>query len=151
MRILGIDYGDARIGIAVSDPFGWTAQGLDTISAKEGLNKALDKINEIIDYYDIKKIIVGYPLNMDGSMGERTEKTDSFIDSLQNRIENNVEIIKRDERLTTVSAHRTMKETGKKASRNKGTVDKIAAVYILQNYLDSITIRNVTTTNDTEG
>lgn len=138
MRILGIDYGDARIGVAVSDPFGWTAQGLDTISAKEGFGKALDKIKEIIDYYNIKKIVVGYPLNMDGTRGERAVKTDSFIKSLEEVLGKRIQIIRRDERLTSVSAHRVMKEVGKKASRNKGAVDKIAAIYILQNYLDSI-------------
>ena len=137
MRIMGIDYGDARIGIAVSDPFGWTAQGLETIYWKDDLNLPIDKISKLVKEYGIKKIIVGYPVNMDGSVGERALKTEEFISLLSEKV-GDVSIIKWDERLTTVAAHRILSEAGVKASKRKKSVDRIAAVYILQGYLDSI-------------
>ena len=85
MRIMGIDYGDARIGIAVSDPFGWTAQGLDTIHWKDNLNLPIDKINKLVKKYGIEKIIVGYPVNMNGTLGERAQKTEEFISTCLTR------------------------------------------------------------------
>lgn len=134
MRILGIDYGDSRIGIAVSDPMGWTAQGLETIKSKDSLKKALERIREIILQYEIKDIVIGYPLNMNGTAGPRTERTEAFIKKLQQLGDFN--IIKWDERLTTVSAHRAMNELGIKASNKKNIVDTMSAVFILQGYLD---------------
>ena len=134
MRILGIDYGDSRIGIAVSDPMGWTAQGLETIKSKDSLKKALERIREIILQYEIKDIVIGYPLNMNGTAGPRTERTVAFIKKLQQLGDFN--IIKWDERLTTVSAHRAMNELGIKASNKKNIVDTMSAVFILQGYLD---------------
>lgn len=136
---MGIDYGDARIGIAVSDPFGWTAQGLDTISWKESIKAPIEKINSLVEEYQIEKIIVGYPVNMNGTLGERTVKTEKFIEKLLAKI-GDIEIIKWDERLTTVAAHRVLDETGVKASKRKKSVDRIAAIYILQGYLDSLRI-----------
>ncbi len=133
-RILGIDYGDSRIGVAVSDPMGWTAQGLETVKSKESMKKALARIEELIRQYDIKDIVVGYPLNMNGTAGPRTERTEAFISKLMLLGEFN--IIKWDERLTTVSAHRTMNELGVKASNKKNIVDTMSAVLILQGYLD---------------
>ncbi len=134
MRILGIDYGDSRIGIAVSDPMGWTAQGLETVKSKESLKKAIARILEIIKQYDIKDIVIGYPLNMNGTAGPRTERTEAFIKKLLEL--DNFNIVKWDERLTTVSAHRTMNELGVKASNKKNIVDTLSAVLILQGYLD---------------
>ena len=134
MRILGIDYGDSRIGVAVSDPMGWTAQGLETVNSKESINKAVARIKEIIDQYQVTKIVIGYPLNMNGTRGPRADKTDAFIKKLE--VLGNLEIIKSDERLTTVYAHRTMNELGVKASNKKNIVDTVSAVYILQGYLD---------------
>ncbi len=134
MRILGIDYGDSRIGVAVSDPMGWTAQGLETVKSKESLKKAIARILEIIKQYDIKDIVIGYPLNMNGTAGPRTEKTEAFIKKLLELDDFN--IVKWDERLTTVSAHRTMNELGVKASNKKNIVDTMSAVLILQGYLD---------------
>jgi len=134
MRILGIDYGDSRIGIAVSDSMGWTAQGLETIKSKDSLKKALERIREIILQYEIKDIVIGYPLNMNGTAGPRTERTEAFIKKLQQLGDFN--IIKWDERLTTVSAHRAMNELGVKASNKKNIVDTMSAVFILQGYLD---------------
>ncbi|NLD46350.1 MAG: Holliday junction resolvase RuvX [Clostridiaceae bacterium] len=137
MRIMGIDYGDSRIGIAVSDPLGWTAQGIETINWKEDLEVPLLKIAELAEQYQVKKIIVGLPKNMNGTLGLRAEKTLEFIDCLKNKVEK-AEIIKWDERLTTVAANRTMHEMGVKKSKKKLYVDQIAAVYILQGYLDSL-------------
>jgi len=134
---MGIDYGDSRIGIAVSDPLGWTAQGIETINWKEDLEVPLLKIAELAEQYQVKKIIVGLPKNMNGTLGLRAEKTLEFIDCLKNRVEK-AEIIKWDERLTTVAANRTMHEMGVKKSKKKLYVDQIAAVYILQGYLDSL-------------
>jgi putative Holliday junction resolvase len=146
---MGIDYGDARIGIAVSDPFGWTAQGLDTIHWKDNLNLPIDKINKLVKKYGIEKIIVGYPVNMNGTLGERAQKTEEFIKHLSDRV-NNVTIIKWDERLTTVAAHRVLSEAGVKVSKRKKSVDRIAAIYILQGYLDSIRTKSSNTDTDTD-
>lgn len=142
MRILGIDYGDSRIGIAVSDPMGWTAQGLETVKSKDGLKKALSRIMEIIKQFEVTDIVIGYPLNMNGTMGPRTERTEEFIKKLLTFGEFN--IIKWDERLTTVSAHRTMNELGIKASNKKNIVDTMSAVFILQGYLDRLSINKKT-------
>lgn len=137
MRIMGIDYGDSRIGIAVSDPLGWTAQGVETISWKDDLSVPLLRIAELAEQYEVGKIIVGFPRNMNGTLGVRAEKTLEFIECLKNKVEK-AEIVKWDERLTTVAANRTMHEMGVKKSKKKLYVDQIAAVYILQGYLDSI-------------
>lgn len=135
MRILGIDYGDSRIGVAVSDPFGWTAQGIETIYLKGNLDNAILKINEIVKKYGVEEIVVGFPKNMNGTIGPRGEKTIEFIETLKKT--NNLKIEMWDERLTTVAANRAMHEMGVKTSKKKGIVDQIAAVYILQSYLDS--------------
>lgn len=136
MQVLGIDYGDSRIGVAKSDPFGWTAQAVETIKWSGNLDKPLQRIVQLVKEYNTEKIVVGFPKNMNGSVGPRGEKTLEFIDRLTNKIPN-VEIIKWDERLTTMAANRTMHELGVKTSKKKGIVDQIAAVYILQGYLDS--------------
>jgi putative holliday junction resolvase len=142
MRVLGIDYGDSRIGIAVSDPFGWTAQAVETIHWKGSLQKAIERIYKLIKEYNISKVIVGFPKNMNGTIGPRGEKTDEFIGLLNQYAADNginpAEFVKWDERLSTVAANRTMHELGIKTSKKKGVVDQIAAVYILQGYLDSV-------------
>jgi RNAse H-fold protein YqgF len=135
MRILGIDYGDSRIGIAVSDPLGWTAQGLETLEWRDNIKKPIDRILELVRSYGAEKIIIGFPKNMNGTIGPRGEKTQQFIDLLSQ--ETPIGIIKWDERLTTVAASRTMHELGMKTSKKKKVVDQIAAVFILQGYLDS--------------
>ena len=135
-RILGIDYGDSRTGIAVSDLMGWTAQGLETISYKGNMKFLLNRIGEIIKEYDIKKIVIGYPRNLNGTIGPRAEKTEEFVKILIDNFELNV--IKWDEWLSTVSAHRDMNDMGVKNKKKRGLVDTIAAVHILQNYLDAI-------------
>ena len=136
MRILGVDYGDSRIGIAVSDPFGWTAQGLETIGAKNGIEDILGKIQGFINNYKVERIVVGFPKNMNGTIGPRGEKTDEFIKIIEDKF--GLPVIKWDERLTTVAAQKVMIETNVKKSKKKGLIDTISATYILQGYLDSI-------------
>lgn len=134
-RIMGVDYGDARTGIAVSDLMGLTAQGIETISYKGNFKILINRIREIIKEYDIKKIVIGYPRNMNGSIGFRANKTEEFIKVLIDNF--GLDVIKWDEWLTTVSAHRDMIELSIKRKKKKSLVDTIAAVYILQNYLDA--------------
>ena len=133
-RIIGIDYGDARTGIAISDMLGLTAQGLETIEHGSNEKMLLNRIAEIIEEYNIEKIVIGYPINMNFTKGPRAEKTDKFIEKLKNRF--NFEVIKIDERLTTVAAHRTMHDLSLSKDKKKKVVDTISAQYILQMYLD---------------
>ena len=134
-RILGIDYGDARTGIAISDLLGFTAQGIETIHYKGDMDMLLNRIGELIKQYDVKKIVIGYPRNMNGTSGFRVEKTEEFIAILMDKFKLNV--IKWDEWLSTVSAHRDMIDMNIKKKKKKDLVDTIAAVHILQNYLDA--------------
>jgi len=137
-KILGLDYGDSRTGVAISDALGWTAQPLDTIDMKIGAQKVKTQICELISTHKIKTVVVGFPLNMNGSVGPRAEKTAEFILSLEVETKGaGVEFVKWDERLTTVIANRTMHELGIKTKNKRGLVDKIAAVQILQSYLDT--------------
>ena len=135
-RILGIDHGDSRTGLAVSDLMGWTAQGIETVHHKGNLKFLLNRIKEIIEEYNIKKIVIGYPRNLNGTIGPRAEKTEEFIKVLIDNF--NLDVVKWDEWLTTVSAHRDMIDMGVKSKNKKQLVDTIAAVHILQNYLDAI-------------
>lgn len=133
-RILGIDYGEVRTGIAISDMLGLTAQGLESITHNGSDKILLERIAEIIKEYDIEKIVIGYPLNMNATKGPRVQKTEKFVQKLINKF--NIEVIKIDERLTTVSAHRTMQELSVGKDKKKKIVDTISAEYILQMYLD---------------
>lgn len=133
-RIMGLDYGEARTGVAISDLLGITAQGLESIAHGNNEKMLLNRIGEIIAEYEIEKIVIGYPLNMNATKGTRAEKTDKFIEKLKNRFK--IEVIKIDERLTTVSAHRTMTELSVSKDKKKKIVDTISAQYILQMYLD---------------
>ena len=136
MRILGIDYGDARIGVAISDPLGMIANGLDTVSSKNSFKNALYEIADLCREYEVKTAVVGYPKNMDGTLGERVERTEGFIRALQ-EVCPEIEIIRWDERLSSAEAHKTMKAFGINTRKHgKGVVDKIAAEIILQGYLD---------------
>jgi len=132
LRILGIDYGDVRTGIAISDPMQMIATGLKTINTKD-MNVLIEEIKLIIKEYNPEKIIIGYPKNMNGTVGPRAEKTDMFINELSTHT--NLPVIRWDERLSSVMAHKTLHEKGKSPSRNKDSVDRIAACYILQSYL----------------
>ena len=136
MRILAIDYGDARVGTAVTDPLGITAQGLETIK-NDGKDKTvLARLDEIINEYEISTIVVGMPLNMDGTKTERVEKTEKFIHKLKCKY-NKIQIETVDERLTTVQAHRTMNDLGIKSKNKRDIVDTISAVYILETYINN--------------
>lgn len=136
MRIMGIDFGDSRIGVAVSDPLGWTAQGLDTIQWKGSMEQPAEKIRQLVSQYQAEKIVIGLPKNMNGTIGPSGEKAIEFGNLLAELT--GLEVIRWDERLTTVAANRTMHEVGMKTSKKKGSVDRIAAVLILQGYLDSV-------------
>ena len=136
MRILGLDYGDVRIGVAVSDPMGWTAQMVETVHWRFDLEKPLTRIVELVRQYPADSIVVGLPRNMDGSEGFRVEKTMEFIRLLQERIPS-VPIETWDERLTTVMAQRAMQDMGIRAREQKGKIDQMAAAMILQGYLDA--------------
>ena len=134
MRILGIDYGDVRTGTAISDPLGFTAQGLETINHGNNEKMLLDRLDEIIKQYSVELIVIGFPINMNATKGPRAEKTEKFIEKLKSRFHLKVEKI--DERLTTVSAHRTMTELGISKDKKKSIVDTMSATYILQMDLD---------------
>ena len=135
MRIMGIDYGDSRVGVAMSDPMGWTAQGLETIAEKD-CTKVVERLVKIIEEYNVEKMIVGFPKNMNGTIGPRGERTLDFIKALEQKVD--IDIIKWDERLTTVAAHKTLNETNVRGKKRKQVVDTVAAGYILQGYLDSL-------------
>jgi putative Holliday junction resolvase len=140
MRVLGVDFGESRTGVAVSDPMGWTAQGLEAVSG--GMNETVKRIARLARQYEAKTIIVGYPLNMNGTAGFRAERTDMFISALTNKIgAENAEIVKWDERLSSAEAARVLKQTGARPTsrreREKGRLDIVSAAIMLQSYMDS--------------
>ena len=135
MRIMGIDYGDSRIGIAMSDIMGWTAQGLTTIQNK-GEKKTLEEILKILNEYKPEKIVIGLPKNMDGTEGFRTEETYKFAEILKTIY--NGEIVFWDERLSTVGATRYLDTTDTFGKKRKKVLDTVAASLILEGYLNSI-------------
>ncbi len=133
-RVLGLDVGDKTIGVAVSDLLGLTAQGVTTI--KRFSNKQdFDAVKGYIDEYNIKKVVVGMPKNMNGTIGPQGEKTEKFATKLHNKY--GVEIIYQDERMTSLSATKVLIEGGVRRENRKQFVDKIAAIFILQAYLDA--------------
>lgn len=135
-RYLGLDVGSKTVGVAVSDPFGWTAQGLETIAINENKEAfGLERLGEIIKEYQIKKVVVGLPKNMNGTLGPRAEASKAYGDLLVDEFD--VEVFYEDERLTTAQAERAMIEQGDLSRRKREKIiDKIAAVMILQNFLD---------------
>ena len=139
MRILGIDYGDARVGIAVSDPLLFTAKGIKTLPNRV-FEKMLESLDEIYNEYKPEKIVLGFPKNMDGSVGFRGDITLNFKKTLEERYPKS-EVILYDERLSTVMADRFLSETNTRGSGRKKVIDTVSAAVILQNYLDSI--RNI--------
>ena len=140
MRILGLDFGSKTVGVAISDPLGITAQGIETIERKEEnkLRKTLARIEELVKEYEVEKIVLGFPKNMNNTIGERAEKSLELKAMLERRI--GIPVIMWDERLTTVEAERTLIESNVRRENRKKYVDKIAAVFILQGYLDSLVI-----------
>lgn len=137
LRIMGMDYGEKTIGIAVSDPFGWTAQGVEIIRRKDenNLKESMERIKELIEQYDVKKIVLGLPKNMNNTLGVRAEKTLKFKEKLEKKF--SVEVILWDERLSTKAAEHILLEADISRNKRKKVIDKMAAVYILQGYLDS--------------
>lgn len=132
-RILGLDWGEKRIGLALSDPLGIIATGLATVEKKEGFDLIVH-LKQLISEQEIAKIILGFPKNMDGSVGPKGEEVLAFKESLEKEID--IPVILWDERLTTVSAQRSLRQAEVKMKKGKKVLDKIAAVLILQNYLD---------------
>lgn len=142
-RIIGLDFGSKTTGVAVSDPFGWTAQGVEIIRRKEEnkLRKTLARIEELVKEYEATRIVLGLPKNMNNTLGDRAEKSMAFKEMLERRT--GLPVVLWDERLTTVAADRTMMEAGIRREHRKEYVDEIAAVFILQNYLDYLSCHPV--------
>ena len=138
MRILGLDYGSKTVGIAVSDPLGLTAQSVETIWRKQEnkLRQTLARIEELAAEYQAEKIVLGLPKNMNNTIGERAEKTLEFREMLERRT--GLPVVMWDERLTTVEAERTLMEASVRRENRKQYLDQLAAVFILQGYLDSL-------------
>ncbi len=135
---MGLDLGTVTIGVAISDAFGWTAQGIETIKInQENSNFGLKRIKELLTEYEVSKIVVGYPLNMNGTIGERAEISEQFAELLF--AEFNIPSVLWDERLTTMAAERFLVEVANvRRAKRKTVIDKTAAILILQSYLDSV-------------
>lgn len=141
MRIMGLDYGAKTVGVAISDALLLTAQGVETIcrTQENKLRKTLAKIKSLCEEYEVTEIVLGFPKNMNNTIGDRAEKSLEFAEMLKKRT--GLPIVMWDERLTTVEATRTLIESGVRREKRKEYVDKIAAVFILQSYLDAKSIR----------
>lgn len=138
MRIMGLDYGSKTVGVAMSDPLGITAQAVETIWRKDEnkLRKTCARIEELIGEYEVERIVLGLPKHMNNDLGERAQKALAFGEMVKRRT--GLEVVMWDERLTTVEAERTLIENNVRRENRKQYIDKIAAVFILQGYLDSI-------------
>lgn len=136
MRKLGIDYGNTRVGIAITDELEITAQGLETVNCNGNDRILLKRLDEIMENYKIDTIVVGMPLNMKGEQTARAEVTNRFIHKLKCKY-NKIKIETIDERLTTVQAHKTMNDLNINKTKKRGIVDTIAAVYILETYMNN--------------
>ncbi len=138
MRIMGLDFGSRTVGVAVSDALLITAQGIETVQRKSPgkLRQTLARIEALIQEYEVDRIVLGFPRNMNHTEGERCQKTLEFQEMLEKR--SGLEVILWDERLTTVAADRVLMESGVRREKRKSYVDQIAAVFILQGYLDSL-------------
>ncbi len=133
---MGLDFGSKTVGVAISDPLGLTAQGIEIIrrTSENKLRRTLARIEELAGEYGVTQIVLGYPKNMNNTVGERAEKSLAFKEMLERRT--GLPVAMWDERLTTVAANRTLMESGVRREDRKEYVDMIAAVYILQGYLD---------------
>ena len=137
IRIMGLDFGSKTVGVAVSDPLGITAQGIEIVrrTSENKLRKTLARIEELVTEYEVTEIVLCFPKNMNNTIGERAEKSLAFKEMLERRT--GLPVVMWDERLTTVAANRTLIEGGVRRENRKDYVDMLAAVYILQGYLDS--------------
>ncbi len=140
MRILGLDYGSKTVGVAVSDPLGLTAQAVETIWRKQEnkLRRTLARICELVEEYQAEGFVVGYPKNMNNTIGERAQKSLEFKEMLEKKT--GLPVVMWDERLTSVEANRTLMEAGVRRENRKQYMDELAAVFILQGYLDSLSM-----------
>jgi len=138
MRIMGLDFGSKTVGVAVCDPLGITAQGVETITRKEEnkLRKTLARIETLIEEYQVEMLVLGYPKNMNDTIGERAKKTEEFRAMLERRT--GLPVALWDERLTTIEANQILIESGVRREDRKKVIDKVAAVIILQSYMDSM-------------
>lgn len=136
MRILGLDVGTKTVGVAISDEMGWTAQGLETIKINEERGQfGFDRISELVKQYNVDKIVVGLPKNMNGTIGPRGEACQQFAQNLRDLLQ--LDVIMWDERLSTMAAERLLISADVSRKKRKQVIDKMAAVVILQGYLDS--------------
>lgn len=135
MRWMGLDYGDRRIGVALSDEMGWTAQGLEVIERRRNPEEDLDRIRQIVQDYGVTGVVIGLPKNMNGTVGPRGEICIAFADTVRDILQLPVQMW--DERLTTVAAERTLLEADVSRKKRKQVIDKMAAALILQGFLDS--------------
>ena len=137
MRIMGLDYGSKTVGVAISDPLGITAQGIEIIRREKEskLRQTLARIETLIKEYEVESIVLGFPKNMNNTIGDRAEKSLEFKEMLEKRT--GLSVVMWDERLTTVEANRTLMESKVRREDRSKYVDMLAAVYILQGYLDS--------------
>ena len=137
MRIIGLDVGTKTVGVALSDPLGITAQPFETITRKDNnkLLRTYARIEQIISEYDVTEIVVGYPKNMDDTIGERAKACEEFAAALERRT--GLPVTLWDERLTTVEADEVLEECGVKRENRKTVIDQIAAVFILRGYMES--------------
>ena len=148
MRLIGLDYGDKRIGVAISDALGLMAHGLEVIEKKSpnSFKSELSRIKQIANEYNAEKIVLGFPKSMDNTCGERCNKTLAFRDALQNYFasqnqKNIIDVILWDERLSTVASGKSLSKSGFSALKQKKIIDKMSAVFILQGYLDFINLQ----------
>lgn len=139
MRILGLDVGEKTIGVALSDPMGWTAQGITTIR-RTGMTADVQALLDLINEYEVEEVLIGLPLNMDGSRGPSAAKARKLGDALGQLCP--CKITYRDERLSTVAAQKTLLEGDVSRRGRKKVIDKMAAVFILQGYLDYLSHTN---------
>ncbi|AGK97272.1 Holliday junction resolvase RuvX [Clostridium pasteurianum] len=137
MRILGLDIGDRTIGVAISDPLGYTAQGVTTIRRKNE-DKDIEELAKLCKEYNVETIVSGLPKNMNGTVGPQSEKVLAFCEIIKVKIDIPVKMW--DERLTTVAAEKAMLEADLSRAKRKKIIDKMAATYILQGYLDSLSM-----------
>ncbi len=134
-RILAIDYGEKRVGVAITDPLGFTAQGLPTIYTNGSDKNFLKAIEELIKEKDIKEVVIGYPKHMNGDISDKARKIDEFIPKIESM---GVSVSKWDERLSTVASYGIMKDLGIKQTKKNDYADKLAATYILEGYMQKI-------------
>ncbi|KKM09252.1 Holliday junction resolvase [Clostridiales bacterium PH28_bin88] len=135
MRLMGLDIGDKTIGVALSDPLGWTAQGLTTLRRGEEVVEDITRLRGLISDYQVEEVVVGLPKNMDGSLGPQAQKVLEFVSLLRETLPQPIHLW--DERLSTVAAERVLLDADLSRRRRKQVIDKMAAVMILQGFLDS--------------